>query len=178
MCHHTTGFAIGMKEKVLEMSGFPRLDWSSDKMLKLKSDICGSDLRQILLNHALMKNNSMKLADILNSSDRTDKILENVSSETLMTAGKMYIYLNFCPKNLQDWPTFYKELLRSSTETLLVTLNKLTQTSHPIQHLQIELFKYTLKMTKRMIFAFAFQETTFPIDFLTSSPANKVSKTS
>ena len=30
-------------------------------------------------------------------------------------------------------------------------------------------------MTKKMIYAFAFQETTFPIDILTSSPANKVS---
>lgn len=39
---------------------------------------------------------------------------------------------------------------------------------------KIGLFKYFMKMIKKMVFAFLFQEQTFEIDFLTSPLANQV----
>ena len=41
---------------------------------------------------------------------------------------------------------------------------------------KLSLFLSTLKMTKKMVFAFSFQEDTFDIDLLTSPTVNKVNK--
>ena len=63
----------------------------------------------------------------------TDIAHENVSNETLDSAAKMFIYLNFCPK-LLTWRQFMEDLfVNASLQTILRTLNRMVKGSAKVE---------------------------------------------
>ena len=63
----------------------------------------------------------------------TDIAHENVSNETLDSAAKMFIYLNFCPK-LLTWRQFMEDLfVNASLQTILRTLNRMVKGSAEVE---------------------------------------------
>ena len=55
---------------------------------------------------------------------------DNFTEEDYEAAGKMFIYLNMCPKFLFDWTKLYIELLNNSSPDLIVqTLNRIMVTA-------------------------------------------------
>ena len=54
---------------------------------------------------------------------------DNLTEEDYEEAGKMFIYLNMCPKFLFDWTKLYIDLLNNSSPDLIVqTLNRIMVT--------------------------------------------------
>ena len=63
----------------------------------------------------------------------TDIAHESVPNETLDSAAKMFIYLNFCPK-LLTWRQFMEDLFASaSLQTILRTLNRMVKGSAKVE---------------------------------------------
>ena len=49
-----------------------------------------------------------------------------ITQEALENAGKMFIYLNLCPKFMDDWMKFYVDLFQNSSPWIILqTLNRL-----------------------------------------------------
>ena len=56
----------------------------------------------------------------------TDKIIDNIEEETFETAGEMFLFLNLCPKLMNEWIIFYVNLFQnSSPDVMAQALNRI-----------------------------------------------------
>ena len=56
----------------------------------------------------------------------SDKIIDNIGEETYETAGEMFLFLNLCPKLMNEWIIFYVNLFQnSSPDVMAQALNRI-----------------------------------------------------
>ena len=68
-----------------------------------------------------IKNIEKELKDTL-----TDNIIDNIDEETFETAGEMFLFLNLCPKMMNEWIIFYVNLFQnSSPDVMAQALNRI-----------------------------------------------------
>ena len=54
------------------------------------------------------------------------KIIDNIEEETYETAGEMFLFLNLCPKLMNEWIIFYVNLFQnSSPDVMAQALNRI-----------------------------------------------------
>ena len=56
----------------------------------------------------------------------SDMIIDNIEEETYETAGEMFLFLNLCPKLMNEWIIFYVNLFQnSSPDVMAQALNRI-----------------------------------------------------
>ena len=56
----------------------------------------------------------------------SDKIIDNIGKETYETAGEMFLFLNLCPKLMNEWIIFYVNLFQNSDPDVMAqALNRI-----------------------------------------------------
>ena len=56
----------------------------------------------------------------------TDNIIDNIEEETFETAGEMFLFLNLCPKLMNEWIIFYVNLFQNSDPDVMAqALNRI-----------------------------------------------------
>ena len=78
-------------------------------------------------NLTIVNENQKKLENMLNISI-SNHFYEKIPEETLILAGKMFIYLNSCPKNLMKSKirkSFEEYVSKENVKTILLFLNRL-----------------------------------------------------
>ena len=56
----------------------------------------------------------------------TDNIIDNIEEETFETAGEMFLFLNLCPKMMNEWIIFYVNLFQNSDPDVMAqALNRI-----------------------------------------------------
>ena len=87
-----------------------------------------SDCSPLFLDDEDIRRNLDNLSQFLNISNASNE-MENFSDSTITEAGKMFIYLNSCPNDVQReknyWDIFYNlNILQKPIESILLTLLK------------------------------------------------------
>ena len=71
---------------------------------------------------------TVNIENIANELKETvsDKIIDNIGKETYETAGEMFLFLNLCPKLMNEWIIFYVHLFQnSSPDVMAQALNRI-----------------------------------------------------
>ena len=87
----------------------------------------------------------------INSSYET---FENMTAEILKSAGEKFIFLNLCPKSLNSWFEFYRDLFEAeSPYKILLTLSRLLAQAKktPKNKKFVSLARKLLKTTKNLL---------------------------
>lgn len=78
-----------------------------------------------MLEGSSIKTNNQRLAKGLGIK-LNDKVVSEISAETLKTAGEMFIYLNLCSNKVERMLQFLEEIFLSQTpDMILLTLNRM-----------------------------------------------------
>ena len=82
----------------------------------------------------------------------SDGFFEDIDSDTLESAAKLFIYLNTCSAYVTDWADFYIDLISSQPlDQIILTINRLIKTTNykpQRQKIAHSIFNYIRNLTK------------------------------
>ena len=81
----------------------------------------------------------------------SEKIVKARTHEDLKTVAEMFLYLTICPKTIQPWFRFYKDLFQiDSPDKIIIALNRLMQATNNPRN---ESFKTSAKKFLKIMFS-------------------------